>query len=53
MLNAVETFVRDANQLIGLFGILRENRDAVIHADGDGKLQWLQQFQKDGLNAAA
>jgi len=37
----IETFIGDANQLISLFSVLGENRDAGIHAYSDGKLQRL------------
>src|SRR5438105_12420173 len=37
VLLTVEALIRDANQLIGLFGVLWKNGNAMIHADGDRK----------------
>jgi hypothetical protein len=53
VLLAIETFIGDANQLIGVLGVLREDGDAVVHTDADGKLKRLDHFGKNSLDAAA
>src|SRR6516162_3855634 len=40
MFQAVEALVGDANQLLGLFAILRESCDAVVHGDRKGQSEW-------------
>ena len=51
--NHNETLVSDTNQLISLFRILREDRDAVIHGYSDGKLQRLEHLGKHRFDATA
>jgi len=52
VLKAIETFVREMNQLIGEFRVLRENGDAVIDGYADGELQRLDDLGKYGGYAA-
>src|ERR1700687_2767954 len=49
----IETLIGDANQLVSLFSILGKNRDAMIHAYSDGKLQRLEQLGKYCFDATA
>jgi len=53
MLETVETFVGDADQLIGLFSVLREIGNTVIHVDADTHLQALEVLCENHLDAAA
>jgi len=53
LFKAIETLIGDANQLFSLLSILGENRDAVIHAYCDGKLQRLEDLGKYRLDSTA
>ena len=53
MLEAIEALVGHANQLVGLFTVLRERGYAVVHVDTDAELQRLQRFGENGFDAAA
>ena len=53
LFQAIETFIGSPNQLVRLFGILRENGNAVIHADADGEVKRLDHVGKYGFDAAA
>src|SRR5690349_7176200 len=49
----VKALVRNADELIRLLCILRKNCGAMIHADGNFKLEGLDHFCKNGFNAPA
>jgi len=49
----IKTFVGDSNQLVGLFAILRERGDSLVHAYVDAKRQSLQRFRKNGFDTPA
>src|SRR5215472_41111 len=53
VLLAVKTLVRNADELIGLLRVLRKDRDAVIHADGNFELERPEHLGKNRFHAAA
>jgi len=53
VLQAIEAFVGDAHQLIGLIAVLWEIGHAVIHGHWEGELQGAQSLRKNRLDTAA
>src|SRR6516162_2393352 len=53
MFQAVEALVGDANELLGLFAILRESRDAVVHGNRKGESERTEYFDENGFHATA
>src|SRR5215469_785351 len=53
VLLAVKALVRNPDELICLLRVLREDCDAVVHADGHFKLERPEHLGKNGFNAAA
>ena len=53
VLQSVQTLVGDANQLVGLFAILRKSCDAVVHRDGNGEFKRTQHFRENDFHTTA
>ena len=53
MLQAIETLVGDANQLIGLFAVLWERSHTVVYGHIDAERQSLQRFGKNRFDTPA
>ncbi len=50
---AIETLVRDADERVALFPVLRICGDAVVHGHADGKVEWTENLSERDTNAAA
>ena len=46
VLQAIQPFIRYANQLVSLLAIVREDRDAMVHVDADAQGKRMQLFRK-------
>ena len=53
ILGVIEPFVRDSNERVALFTILRISGDAVIHGDADGEFERTKNIGERDPNAAA
>jgi hypothetical protein len=53
VLEVVEAIIGDVDQLVGLLAVLWVGGDAVVHANGDGKLKREKGFREDGSYTAA
>src|SRR5260370_8480477 len=51
VLEAIEAFICDADQLIGLFAILRESGHAVVHAHAHAELKRMDHLDKNGFDS--
>jgi hypothetical protein len=52
LFGGIEPFVRDANQELAPFAILRIRRDSVVHGDGNREFERAQNFCEDDADAA-
>ena len=50
---AIETFIRDSNQRVALFAVLRICGDTVVHGYRDGKIERAQNFGECDTDATA
>jgi hypothetical protein len=53
VLETIEAFIGNANQLVGLLTVLREGGHTMVHANADAQLQRLEHFDKNRFHAAA
>jgi len=53
VLQAIQPFIRYANQLVSLLAIVREDRDAMVHVDADAQGKRMQLFRKYSSDTAA
>ena len=53
VLEPVEAFIGDVDQLIGLVAILGKCRDAVVHRDGESQLDRAESLREDRFDAPA
>jgi hypothetical protein len=53
VLQTIEAFIGNANQLVRLLAVLREGGHTMVHANAHAQLQRLEHFEKNRFHTAA